>query len=144
MEIEKSSVNKIILYKHISDNISIIGLEWGLIGGLAGTMVMDLILMCFLSASGMPALSCFTIVGETLAHLFSWQNMDSSSIIQLGLAMHYSIGPIVGVLFGLLVAKWKAMRVNSLQRSILFAIIFIEILSQPLLAISPIPSKNDP
>ena len=31
------------------------GLGWGLIGGLAGTMIMDLVLMGALSAVGLPA-----------------------------------------------------------------------------------------
>ena len=44
---------------------------WGLVGGLAGTLVMDLVLMGGLSAAGMPARTCFSIVGNTAARFAS-------------------------------------------------------------------------
>jgi hypothetical protein len=138
---EKSSVNNIVLFNYIPDKTLSKGLGWGLIGGLAGTMVMDLVLMGALFLAGMPAQTCFTIVGQTLAKLLSWQGTDITSIIYLGLATHYTIGPLVGVIFGLLVVRWKSVRINSLQKSILFAVIYIEILSQLLLVAPPILLK---
>ena len=49
------------------------GMGWGLAGGLAGTLVMDFVLMGVLAAAGLPALSCFSIVGNTVARFFrSW------------------------------------------------------------------------
>lgn len=141
MNLEKSYIYNADLLNHIPDRTLSKGVGLGLIGGLAGTMVMDLVLMAALFLVGMPALTCFTIVGETIAKLFSWQGTDNSSIIQLGLAIHYTIGPIVGVIFGVLVVKWKSLRINSLQKSILFAVVYIEILSQPLLAAPPLLLK---
>ncbi len=65
------------------------GLGWGLIGGLAGTLVMDLVLMGALSALGSPALTCFSIVGNTVARFFSIQGVEMARAIQIGLATHY-------------------------------------------------------
>jgi hypothetical protein len=60
---------------HVTGRITSIsfsrGLGWGLIGGLAGTMIMDVILMGALSAVGLPTLTCFLIVGNTVARFFS-------------------------------------------------------------------------
>ena len=117
------------------------GLGWGLIGGLAGTMIMDLVLMGALSAVGLPALTCFSIVGNTVACLFSMQSMETASVIQLGVITHYLVGPLFGGIFGTLVTRVEALRVYTLKKSIILAIIYIEILSQPILATAPILLK---
>ena len=68
---------KVILQDHSRTKITIPhiplakGIGWGLIGGLAATLVMDLILMGILTAAGLPPLTCFSIVGDTVASLFS-------------------------------------------------------------------------
>ena len=59
----------------------------------------------------------------------------------MGMATHYLVGPLIGAIFGLLVARVKALRVNTLKKSILLGILYVEILSQPLLATTPILLK---
>jgi hypothetical protein len=117
------------------------GLGWGVIGGLAGTGIMDLVLMGALSALGLPALTCFSIVGNTVAQFFSVQGAQMAYTIRLGVATHYIIGPLIGAIYGMLAARLKALRVNTLKKSILLAILYIEILSQPMLAMTPILLK---
>jgi hypothetical protein len=117
------------------------GLEWGSIGGFAGTLVMDLTLMGVLAAFGSPILSCFSIVGNTVARFFSMQNIEMARAIQMGIATHYVVGPVIGATFGLMVTWVKALRVNNLKKSILLGILYVEILSQPLLATTPILLK---
>ena len=117
------------------------GLGWGLIGGLAGTVIMDLILMGALSAVGLPALTCFSIVGNTVARFFSIQSMEMARAIQMGIATHYLVGPVIGAIFGTAVARVEALRVNTLKKSILLAILYVEILSQPFVAMPPILLK---
>jgi hypothetical protein len=117
------------------------GVGWGLIGGLVGTMVMDLVLMGALSAVGLPALTCFSIVGNTVARFFSIQNLENVRAIQLGVITHYLVGPLFGAIFGTVVVRAEALRVNTLKKSILLAIIYVEILSQPMLATTPILLK---
>jgi len=116
-------------------------LGWGTIGGIAGTLAMDLTLMAVLAAFGSPAQTCFSIVGDTAAHFFSMQNVGMTGTILLGVATHYTVGPLIGAIFGLLVTRVKALRVNSLKKSILLGILYVEILSQPLLATTPILLK---
>ena len=72
----------------------------GLVGGLAGTLVRDLVLMGLLVAVGLPALTCFTVVGETLASLFSIQGIGAAEIALLGAAGQGSgRSPPWGVIF---------------------------------------------
>jgi hypothetical protein len=117
------------------------GLGWGLIGGLAGTMIMDLVLIGVLSAVGLPALTCFSIVGNTVARFFLIESMEMAGAIQLGVITHYLVGPLFGTIFGVLVVRGETLRVNTLKKSILLAIIYVEILSQPMLATTPILLK---
>ena len=117
------------------------GLGWGTIGGIAGTLAMDLALMAVLAAFGSPALTCFSIVGDTVAHFFSMQNVGMVGAILLGVATHYTVGPLIGAIFGLLVTRVKILRVHTLKKSIFLGILYVEILSQPLLATTPILLK---
>jgi hypothetical protein len=117
------------------------GLWWGLIGGLAGTAIMDLALMGVLSTFGLPALTCFSIVGNTIARFFSIQDIEMERALQLGIETHYLVGPLVGAIFGVVVARVAALRVNTMKKSIILAILYVEILSQPLLAMTPILLK---
>ncbi len=117
------------------------GMEWGLIGGLAGTMVMDLVLMGGLTAAGLPPLSCFSIVGDTVARFFSMLGIEMAGGVATGAAAHYLIGPVVGAIFGILLAQVDGFRLNTLKKSIFLAVVYVEILSQPILATTPILLK---
>ncbi|MBE0687047.1 MAG: hypothetical protein IH585_13740 [Anaerolineaceae bacterium] len=116
-------------------------LGWGAIGGVTGTIAMDLTLMAILVAFGSPALTCFSIVGDTAANFFSMQNLGTTSTILLGVATHYTVGPLIGAIFGLLVTRVRALRKSTRIKSLLLGILYVEILSQPLLATTPILLK---
>ena len=117
------------------------GMVVGSLGGLAGTMVMDLVLMGALAAAGLPALTCFSIVGDTVARFFSVLGIEMVGGVPLGAAAHYLIGPLVGAIFGAAVAQVAALRVDTLKKGIVLAILYVEILSQPILATTPILLK---
>jgi hypothetical protein len=117
------------------------GMVVGSLGGLAGTMVMDLVLMGALAAAGLPALTCFSIVGDTVARFFSVLDIEMAGGVPLGVAGHYLIGPLVGAIFGAAVARVAALRVDSLKKGVVLAILYVEILSQPILATTPILLK---
>ena len=117
------------------------GMGWGLIGGLVGTMVMDLVLMGALSAVGLPALTCFSIVGNTAARFFSRLGTEMAGGVPLGVAAHYLIGPVVGAIFGAAAVQIDALRLDTLKKVVVLAVLYIEILSQPILAMTPILLK---
>lgn len=117
------------------------GMAWGLLGGLAGTLLMDVVLMGVLSLVGLPAFTCFSIVGKTAARFFSILGYGPSGVVLLGVATHYLIGPLVGALFGVAVAQIKLLRVYTLKKCIFLAVVYVEILAQPILATTPILLK---
>jgi hypothetical protein len=133
--------NSLIKRQHIPDATLAKGLGWGLIGGLAGTMVMDLVLMGVLPVAGLPALTCFSIVGSTVARFFSILGIEMTGGIPLGVLTHYLIGPLAGVIFGAVVTQFNVLRLDTMKKSIILAILYVQILSQPILATAPILLK---
>ena len=117
------------------------GIGWGVMGGLVGTLVMDLILMGALSAVGLPIFTCFSIVGNTVARLISMQGMELAGSILLGAAAHYLIGPLIGAIFGVIITRFDALRADTLKKGIVLAVLYVEIVSQPILATTPILLK---
>jgi hypothetical protein len=140
-EMEKTLEGTSHMTGRITSNSIGRGLGWGAMGGLAGTLTMDLVLMGVLSAFGSPALTCFSIVGSTVARFLSMQSVEATRAIQLGVATHYIVGPVIGAIYGVMVARIKGLRVHTLKKSLLAAILYVEILSQPLLATTPILLK---
>jgi hypothetical protein len=114
---------------------------WGFLGGLAGTMVMDLLLMGTLLALRQPALLCFSIVGDTVSRFLALFGTQITGGVPTGVVAHYVIGPLVGILFGAVVAKIPALREGTLKKITVAAFVYVEILSQPLLGMTPILLK---
>lgn len=112
------------------------GIGLGIIGGLAATIVMDLILIIVFTTAGMPPFTCFMMVGDTLARLFSFQGVANSAL--LGAVAHYLVGPLFGAVFGAAGRSMPTIRMGSWKKAILFAVVYAEIASQPLLALMPI------
>jgi hypothetical protein len=117
------------------------GIGWGLVGGLSGTLVMDLILIGALTAAGLPALTCFSIVGNTVGRFLSILGIEMAGGVPLGVAAHYLIGPVVGAIYGAAAAQVNAFRLDTLKKGTVFGILYVEILSQPILATTPILLK---
>lgn len=117
------------------------GMSWGLVGGLVATLFMDIVLMATLSALGLPPLTCFSIVGDTAARFFSILDTQMAGRVLAGVATHYLMGPLVGALFAALTVRVDALRVDTLKKGIGFAVIYVEILAQPILASTPILLK---
>ena len=117
------------------------GMGWGFIGGLTGTMVMDGLLMVAFLALKLPALSCFSIVGDTASQLFFKLGLQVAGGIPTGVIAHYLIGPLFGVFFSVITAKFPALRLITLKKTLLVAVLYVEIFSQPILVTTPILMK---
>jgi len=120
------------------------GLWSGFIGGLAGTLCMDAVLICGFLAVGLPAFTCFKVVGDTAGQFFAILNIRLAGGAATGAAAHYIIGPFLGAIFGAAVATVQALRADSLRRCTLLAVLYIQTLAQPLLAATPILLKMKP
>jgi hypothetical protein len=117
------------------------GMGWGLIGGLAGTMVMDILFMGVLLALRQPALLCFSIVGNTVSQFLAMFGLYIAGGVPTGVAAHYVIGPLVGLFFGLVVTIFPVFQQSNLKKIMIAAFVYVEILSQPILAMTPILLK---
>ena len=117
------------------------GMGWGFIGGLASTMVMDILLMGALLAVRYPALLCFSIVGDTVSRFLAMFEMQVAGGVPTGVVTHYLIGPLFGILFGAAMTMFPALRDGSLKKIMIAAILYVEILSQPILVTTPILLK---
>ncbi len=134
---------------HTADMSLARGVGWGLLGGLAGTIVMDLCLIGAFAVAGLPPLTCFSIVGDTAARFITIlgdavgrfsaiTGIEIAGGVPLGIAVHYVIGPAIGASLGAGVAKIDALQPDSKRKSLVLAVLYVEILSQPLLAAMPV------
>ena len=123
-----------------SDNL-LKGLGWGFLGGLTGTLVMDLLLMGALLVLRQPATQCFSIVGDTVSRFFAVLGAQVSGGVATGVMTHYVVGPLFGILFGAAVTKLHVLRAGSLKQITIAAILYVEILSQPILVTTPLLLK---
>ena len=121
-----------------SSNSFLKGLGWGFLGGLAGTLVMDLLLMGALLGLKQHATLCFSIVGDTVSRFFAVLGAQVAGGAPTGVVTHYVVGPLFGILFGAFVARLPALRGGSLKKITIAAFLYVEILSQPILATTPI------
>jgi hypothetical protein len=138
---EKIVQNNLHVRGNITQNILAGGMGWGLMGGLVATLVMDIVLMAVLSVTGLPAITCFLIVGNTIARFFSMMGVEITGGVQLGVAGHYLIGPALGAIFGVIVDQIGMLRLDTTKKLVVLAIVYIEIVSQPILAMTPLLLK---
>jgi hypothetical protein len=119
------------------------GIAWGCLGGLTGTLVMDILLMGVLLALKQPTLLCFSIVGDTVSHFLALFGTQIAGGVPTGVVTHYVVGPLFGMLFGATVTMFPALREGTLKQITLAAFVYVELLSQPILATTPILLKME-
>lgn len=125
-------------------HVPTIDMAWGFLGGLVGTLAMDLVLIGTLYVMNLPLQSCYTIVGETLVRFFSMPGATPVGEILLGVAAHYVIGPIAGLVFGMIVFLVDRSRVDRLLKVIGLSVLFVEGIGFPLSALPVILLKMTP
>ena len=117
------------------------GIVWGLIGGLAGTMAMDLVLVGGLSALRLPIDTCFLSIGSTVAQFFSLLGIKLSGDVLLGVATFHLLGPVLSAIYGLAVSQVGALQQATLKMNVIYAVLYAEVLSQLILTTMPILLK---
>jgi hypothetical protein len=114
------------------------GLVLGLAGGVAATVVIDLVTAAVLPLMGLPALGGFSVIGDTAAGFLALFGMNVAGGALLGGVLHYLIGAVLGVLFGLLVTRIASLRLGSIRKGVGLGILYTEIISLPILVTPPI------
>jgi hypothetical protein len=106
----------------------------GCIGGLVGTIVMDLFGAGLFVVMGGPASLSFAIIRDAAAAFFAMLGMTVAGGTPLGALLHYLIGLAFGALFGTAVSRIAVLRLDSLKKAVGLGVVYVEIISQPLLA----------
>ncbi len=116
----------------------ILGMQWGLIAGFAGTVAMDLTMAGGLSASGLPLDTCYRTIGSTVASFFNLFGVHLVGELTLGVATYHLTGPLLGALYGLILSHIPALQRATLKKHLLYAVLYAEIVSQLILTLVPI------
>lgn len=114
------------------------GMAWGLVGGFVGTVVMDVVLVATSLLIGLPAVASFSTIGDTAAGFFAMLGIQMAGGAPLGAAVHYILGLVLGAIFGMAVSQMDAFRPNTTKKGTLLGVVYIEVVSQPILATTPI------
>ena len=111
---------------------------WGSIGGLAGTLVMDTIVIGLSSALGWPTGLMFSFIGGTAAGFFSMLGVNLAGGVPLGVVVQYLIGLALGIAFAAATSRVRAFRTASVKKAAWLAVLYIEVLSLPIAATAPL------
>lgn len=113
------------------------GIIWGLVGGLIGTVVMDLFGLVVLLIAGGPDTISFSLIGDAAAAFFANLGVVIPGGTPLGALLHYLIGALLGVTFG---AGISVLRIGALdwKKGAALGIVFVEAMSLPMLTAAAI------
>ncbi len=112
------------------------GIIVGLIGGLAGTIAMHVFGVGIFLVMGQPTSISFSIIGDAAASFFAMLGIELAGGAPLGMVVFYLLGLALGVTFVALVLRVDAFRLNSIKKGVGLGILYVEVLSVPLLAIA--------
>lgn len=87
------------------------GIEFGLVGGVLGTFLMDIVMVATFVMVGEPWDTFFTMVGEKFG--------DGAVI---GIALHNVVGLTGGFVFALSVLSIQGLRIESMRKGLAFGI----------------------
>jgi hypothetical protein len=117
------------------------GAGLGVAGGLAGTVAMDLAMFGTFWALGLPPVAGFPIIGDTAAGFFALLGIHVAGGLPLGMAVYYLLGAVLGGAYGAAVSRVDALRTDTTKKDVIRAVVYIEVLSQPIAATAPIILK---
>jgi len=117
------------------------GMALGFFAGLAGTLIMDLCMMATSWMLGLEATALFSDVGDTVARFFSILSIQITGGVPLGVAIPYLVGSLIGSMYSIIVAKFPPLQTRSLKKGVGCAVLYVEIVAQPMVWMTPILLK---
>jgi hypothetical protein len=107
--------------------------QYGLLGGLVSTLVMDLVMIGLFAVSGKPLTIFFSFIGDAARALLTYFEITLSKSEPLGVLLHYFIGLSLGLLFGLITQRLRVLGGASVRKYMVVAVIYTELASMVLL-----------
>lgn len=117
------------------------GIIAGMVGGLAGSISMYLFGAGIFALLGWPANTSFSIIGNSAAAFFSKLGVTLAGGSSLGMKLYYLIGLTLGAMLGLAVVSLEPLHMASLKKRVGLSILFVEVMSLPLLAAGTLALK---
>ncbi len=117
------------------------GLIAGMVGGLAGTMLMYLFGAGIFALLGWPASTSISIIGDAASAFFSPLGIVLVGGASLGIRLYYLIGLVLGAMMGIAVVSLEPLRLGSLQKRVGLSILFVEVMSLPMLTAGTLALK---
>ena len=93
------------------NNLFLRGVGFGIVGGIVGTVLMDVVMVLTFLIAGQPADAFFSMVGERLGY---------GALV--GIVVHNLVGLTGGFVFSLLVLNIKALRIDSRRKGLALGI----------------------
>jgi hypothetical protein len=122
--------------RQLSSGIFTRGIIVGLAGGLAGTIAMHVFGVGIFLVMGQPTSISFSIIGDAVASFFTRLGIELAGGAPLGMVVFYLLGLALGVTFVVLVLRIDAFRLDSIKKGVGLGILYVEVLSLPLLAMA--------
>lgn len=113
-------------------------ITWGSAAGLLGTAVMDLVILGFFAAVGMPPGLVYSFIGDVAQQFFLRLGVAVPGGVPLGAFVHFLLGLALGAGFALAVSRIRRLRLGSVTKGALLGVLYIEIVSQPILVLAPL------
>ena len=113
-------------------------ITWGVAAGLLGTVVMDLVIVGFFVAVGMPPGLVYSFIGDVTQEFFLRIGVAVPGGVPVGALVHFLLGMALGAVFGLTVSRVRRSRLDSVVKGALLGVLYIEIASQPILVSAPL------
>jgi hypothetical protein len=100
------------------------GISYGIIGGLAATIVTDLVSLIIFLILGESLPDFYTLFGKAFLTLL---HLQAGYPLWQGLTLHYSIGILIGLVVGILTQMISLIKFSTYQRSILIAVMITQV-----------------
>jgi hypothetical protein len=133
-----------LLRRGISGTTFIRGMVAGMAGGLAGTFLMYLFGAGIFALLGWPTNTSFSIIGNSAAAFFLNFGIALAGGALLGMRIFYLIGLVMGAAFGLAAVSLEPLRRASLLKMAGWGVLYVEVLSVPLLLAGAFALKMKP
>lgn len=117
---------------------------WGVAAGLLGTLLMDLAMVGFFAVAGMPPSLVYSFIGDVAEQFFIRIGVEVAGGVLLGALVHLLLGVALGAAFALAVSRIRRLQLDSVLKAAVLGVVYIEIVSQPILALAPLLVKMTP
>jgi hypothetical protein len=113
------------------------GIVVGAVGGLAGTIVMDLFGFGVLLVNGGPDTISFSLIGDAAGTFFSRLGISIPGGTPLGLLLHYLIGLLLGITLGAGICLVGLQNIGW-KKGVALGVLYVEAMSIPMLTVAAI------